>query len=319
MAMPGVIPLHDLLADDTRLSEAERAFLLQFFQHLGLVTVSDLRDIDCFEPVSNYLRTELQAYQQQQIERGTVHEGAGAVRAALGRLLRNLEASAPGSAPVQKGHALPRPAHSPRGRQQRQPQQLTPRSVAPSWGNGPSSPSGDSCAAKRGSSPPISTAPAPPQPAERSTAKGRRPSPRREGYTQETVSSASGSWAPSLGSNTASTPQLGSFARAGSRQAGGRQTYWSVQQANLESSPTGGIHHYRSSIMDPDNRRPVSPRATIGNARRDIAVYIGGRAESPGPIASPREDLRRGPTMPNADRFAYNSRNRSSWVSTDGK
>jgi hypothetical protein len=72
-------------------------------------------------------------------------------------------------------------------------------------------------------------------------------------------------------------------------------------------------------MMCPDNRRPSSPRATIGTARRDTGMNFGGGSEGPGFIGSPREvqEYRKGGVMSAAERFAYASRNRPSWIAPD--
>ena len=59
-----------LLGLDTRLSQADRDFLLRFFESLGLAEVADLQDVGAFQPLPHYLRTSLEAYQKQQGLRG---------------------------------------------------------------------------------------------------------------------------------------------------------------------------------------------------------------------------------------------------------
>lgn len=330
--LPGEVLIDRLLSEDTRLCQADRGYLLVFFRHLGLNTVSDLRDIDCFEPVANYLRSSLEAFQKQQPQEA-VPEGSGAVRAALGRLVRNLELPRPPQAekaPIKAQQQVPGapPVSSPpggmvqyqgsaasRGRQQRQPQQqktMNTRALSPSWGGGPDLQTSSQRPPCQRTTPPRAASPA-----DRVIGAGYaagRPPPgvaRNEAY--ETSSTCS--FPCSLSQREGSVSQLGTFSRAGSRQNIGRQTFLSKKQGEMESQGgSPGLHHYRCTMMCPDNRRPASPRATIGTARRDTGQNFGGAAEGPGFIGSPREEPRKGGVLSAAERFAYASRNRASWI-----
>ena len=70
----------------------DRDFLLRFFQSQGLDTVVDLKDVAAFEPLPDYLRTSLEAYQKRH---GYEAAKSGAMRAILGRLLKRLEEETP--------------------------------------------------------------------------------------------------------------------------------------------------------------------------------------------------------------------------------
>lgn len=333
--LPGEVLIDRLLSEDTRLCQADRSYLLLFFRHLGLNTVSDLRDIDCFEPVANYLRSSLEAFQKQQPQEA-VPEGSGAVRAALGRLVRNLELPRPPQQeqlPIKAQQQPPStpPVSSPpgaavqcqgsaasRGRQQRQPQQQKSmtRALSPSWGGGPDLQNPLQRLPSQRVTPPRA-----PSPLERVggvaggyAASARPPVARNEVF--ETASTCS--FPCSLSQREGSVSNLGTFSRAGSRQNIGRQTFLSKAQNELESQGgSPGPHHYRCTMMCPDNHRPSSPRATIGTARRDTRINFGGGSEGPGFIGSPREEFRKGVVMSAAERFAYASRNRSSWITPD--
>ncbi|CAE8679648.1 unnamed protein product, partial [Polarella glacialis] len=165
-------------SSDLRGDVADRNYLAVFFDHLGLRSVADLRDIDAFEPVSNYLRSSLESFQRQQPqEQRNSQEGAGAVRAALGRLIRSIQDDGGVPVQVQPSAPVPRQQSAPggyavqvkappvstppvpisgppgmgqlpfqasvaaaRGRNGRQPQQQkqsSGRAVSPSWGVGP--------------------------------------------------------------------------------------------------------------------------------------------------------------------------------------
>jgi len=300
MAISGDCLISRLILEDGKLCEADKNYLLVFFGYLGLNTISDLRDIDCFEPVASYLRTSLVAFQQQRPQDGAVKEGAGAVRAALGRLLRNLDVSGQELPQKVQGQDLQQvPVSSPpgastpcqgsaradaRGRQQRQPQQQkSTRAVSPSWAaNVPTTratigvPRQSSPSAYQLQSPVVGTA----------ATGSRRSSPRRDSY--ESASNCSGNWGLTLREGSAS--QLGgSFSRAGSRQNLCRQTVFTRQEKELEARSSPGPHHYRPTMMQADNHRPASPRATIGTARRDTGSFLGVCFEAP---SSPRQEGR---------------------------
>ena len=84
--------IESLLGIDRRISQVDRDFLLRFFQSLGLDTVVDLKDVAVFEPLPDYLRTSLEAYQKSH---GYEVVKSGAMRAILGCLLKRLEEEAP--------------------------------------------------------------------------------------------------------------------------------------------------------------------------------------------------------------------------------
>jgi len=298
MAVSGECLISRLILEDGKLCEADKNYLLVFFGYLGLNTISDLRDIDCFEPVASYLRASLVSFQQQRPQDGEVKEGAGAVRAALGRLLRTLEVSGQELPKKVQGQDLQQvPVSSPpgaspcqgsaradaRGRQQRQPQQQkTTRAVSPVWAaNMPTTRA--TIGVPRQSSPFAYQLQAP---AGTAATGSRRSSPRRDSY--ESTSNCSGNWGLTLREGSAS--QLGgSFSRAGSRQNLCRQTIFSRQEKELEARSSPGPQHYRPTMMQADNRRPASPRATIGTARRDTSSFLGVCFEAP---SSPRQEER---------------------------
>ncbi len=91
--------IESLLGLDTRLSQVDRDFLLRFFESLGLATVADLQDVGAFEPLPDYLRTSLEAYQKKQ---GYEAAKSGAMRATLGCLLKRLEEEAASKVPVKE-------------------------------------------------------------------------------------------------------------------------------------------------------------------------------------------------------------------------
>ena len=57
--------IESLLVLDTRLSQVDRDFLLRFFEKLGLAKVADLQDVGVLQPLPDYLRRELETYQQR--------------------------------------------------------------------------------------------------------------------------------------------------------------------------------------------------------------------------------------------------------------
>ena len=84
--------IESLLGIDRRISQVDRDFLLRFFQSQGLDTVVDLKDVAAFEPLPDYLRTSLEAYQKRH---GYEAAKSGAMRAILGCLLKRLEEEVP--------------------------------------------------------------------------------------------------------------------------------------------------------------------------------------------------------------------------------
>mmetsp|Transcript_72986 Transcript_72986/g.237306 ORF Transcript_72986/g.237306 Transcript_72986/m.237306 type:complete len:449 (+) Transcript_72986:57-1403(+) len=75
-------PLRDALEADSRLGTQECLYLLEFFEHLGLRLVADLRDIEALEPLSSYLRGALEEYEAAHTK------ASGGARAALGRIVK---------------------------------------------------------------------------------------------------------------------------------------------------------------------------------------------------------------------------------------
>lgn len=98
--------LSGALAVDGRLDPKDRLYLMGFFGDLGLRIVADLQDIAALEPLSAYFRTSLEAYEAKQTSRAP-----GAVRAALGRLVRSATASVKDA--VEPADARPSPQPSP--------------------------------------------------------------------------------------------------------------------------------------------------------------------------------------------------------------
>lgn len=74
--------LRGALEADSRLGAQECLYLLEFFEHLGLRLVADLRDIEALEPLSSYLRGALEEYEAAHTK------ASGGVRAALGRIVK---------------------------------------------------------------------------------------------------------------------------------------------------------------------------------------------------------------------------------------
>eukprot|EP00927_Polykrikos_kofoidii_P061879 TRINITY_DN56702_c0_g1_i1.p2 TRINITY_DN56702_c0_g1~~TRINITY_DN56702_c0_g1_i1.p2 ORF type:complete len:420 (-),score=57.79 TRINITY_DN56702_c0_g1_i1:640-1899(-) len=104
--------LATLLENDMYLSTPDREYLSEFFEHLGVRRTHDLLDIDALEPVQQYIRQALLAYEQEHGSAG------GSVRCALGRLVRSLVPESPPEGP-QEGKVK---AESPRlGASQKKP------------------------------------------------------------------------------------------------------------------------------------------------------------------------------------------------------
>lgn len=267
-----------LLASDGRLTGDGLGYLCAFFAQLGIASVSDLLDIEALEPLPNYFREALEGYEATQGRATAVQ------RAALGRLIRSV-----GRAPEQRhldaedsferAARGAEPPQQPRHQLLEQSPAQTPRMLPQlhaTQGNFEKLPSPSSRSSPRGS--------------------------RRGGYSPR------GDASPWRGG---STSKRGSFSQAGAGHRGGRKTILCEARGDCSPGPT----IYRPTMASWDNRRPASPRVTIGTAKREALFVRATDTPGPGCVNTGTIDRQvRGAVMGSASRFAYGSVNRPTWL-----
>lgn len=289
MAVTSDMPLTQIMEMDERLGEAEMQYLFGFFQHLGLLHVRDLQDIEVFEPVAPFLRSGLDEYELKKPLPGSF--AAGALRAALGRIVRLVALQSSDEAPRRMGShgyaagvgrpplpgmvlppeqaQLPSRVTTLRGRQQpqQQSQQMYQTRSEPATPERPTSskigtPDTRSPFDRKLTIPLGNETP-------RRGGCGHSPPMSPRSLKLQHQGSCGGGSSSSIGAMTPSCSTRGSFNRAGSNCGrSGRETTFS-KIVNGEGAPGPVLDLYRPALTTKDPcRRSNSPHGIFGTAPR---------------------------------------------------